>query len=170
MRLRDIGYPYFDLTTGYLQAGTYQANGIIKIAELCRVHGKGIVPQLLPTYQKNNKFTLKRKKDIVGYRVIYYGSLTVFNEENYKLINKYCHSIPKTEALKFLTNHFKEIAEVFKDKKVYNEYMLRLIFELGKIPYEFEIMYKGNLIKDFTSAKQLWKSDKNNFELVTYKK
>lgn len=169
MKLRNIGFPFFDLNTGYLQVGTYKSDAIIKIAELCRTN-KGIIPQLLPTYYKNDTIVLKRKNNIVGYRVIYYGSLTVFNEENYKLINKHCHSISKTEALKFLTNHSKEIAEVFKEEKAYNKYMLRLIFELGKLPYEFEMTYKGELITDFTSAKEMWKIDKNNFELITYKK
>ena len=116
MKLRNIAFPFFDLTTGYLQAGAYKSDSIIKIAELCRTN-KGIVPQLLPTYYKNDTITLKRKNNIVGYRVIYYGSLTLFDEENYKLINKHCHSIPKTEALKFLTKP--------KDMK-YTEYCKKL--------------------------------------------
>ncbi len=160
--------PFFDIITGYLRAENYIVDSIIKIAELKRNENGKVIPLLLPTYRNNDKATLKRKRDIVGYRVVFYGKL--FQEENYALIRKHCHSISQTEALKFLTNHSKEIAEVFKEEKVYNEYMLKLIFELGKLPYEFEIMYKGELVNGFSVAKQMWKIDKENFELITYKK
>lgn len=165
MKLRDIKYPYLDLVTGYLQTGKYQTNAVIKISMLRRNN----TPILLPTYQPGSKIVLKARPDILGYRVVYYGDKTIFNEENYKFINRYCHDIPPTEALKFLSTHSKDLRMIFKDEENYNEYMLRLIFELGELPYGFEITFKGKLIRNFTEAKKLWKADKKSFQLVSDK-
>ena len=90
MKNRNIGFPFFELSTGYLQPGKYQVDAIVKIAELTRTQ-KGVVPQLLPTYRKNEIINLKAKNNIVGYRVIYYGNISVFNEENYRKVR--CMSV-----------------------------------------------------------------------------
>lgn len=174
MKLRKIfdkdnnNIPLFDVITGYLRAENYSSDSIVKIAELKRNKNGKVVPILLPTYHINDKIVLKRKKDIVGYRIIFYGKL--FQEENFALIRKHCHSISTNEAIEFLGTHAKELAEIFKDKDAYKSYMLRLFFELGKSPYEFEITYKGEIIGNLTTIKELWNSDKQNIELLTYKK
>lgn len=165
MKLRNIKYPYLDLVTGYIQTGKYQANGIVKIAMLRRNN----TPILLPTYQKGDKITLKSRPDILGYRLVYYSDKTIFNEENYKFINRFCHDIPKTEALKFLSTHAKELKKIFQDEETYNNYLLKLVFELGELPYGIEITYKGKVIRNFSSAKELWKSEKNNFQITSFK-
>lgn len=165
MKFRDIGYPYLDLITGYLQTGKYQANGITKISMLRRNN----TPILLPTYQKGSKIILKAKPDILGYKLVYYSDKTIFDEENYKFINRFCHDIPKTEALKFLSTHSKELKLVFKNEKTYNQYMLQLVFELGELPYGMELTYKEKLIYNFSLAKEKWKKDKNNFKITSIK-
>lgn len=165
MKLRKtIGYPYLDLTTGYLQIGNYEAEAITKIAVLRRNN----TPILLPTYYPGNKFKLKASFDILGYRLVYCGNNNIFNEENYKFIERYFHDIKKVEeALKFLSSHYKELKQVFKDEETYNYYMLRLIFELGELPYGFEITYKGKLINNFSTAKEMWKDNNENFSIIS---
>ena len=101
---------------------------------------------------------------------MYYGDKVIFDEENYKFINRFCHDIPKTEALKFLSTHAKELKKVFQDEETYNHYLLKLVFELGKLPYGIEITYKGKLIVDFASAKEMWKANPKDFELLTREK
>ena len=83
LRYNFIGYPYFNTITGHIQPGHYDCDSVIKIAEMA-YEGRKINPILLPTYHQGDKFSLKKKRNIAGHKVIFYGRL--FNEENYSLI------------------------------------------------------------------------------------
>ncbi len=159
-----IGYPYFNTVTGHLKPGYYDCDSLIKIAEI-RYEDKRAYPMLLPTYRKDSKIKLKHDNKIAGYRVIFYGRL--FDEENYALIKKHCCSLPKNEAMKFLTTHARELKEIFKTDKNYTLHMLKLFLELGRCPLEFEITYKGRLI-DLEATKKLWENDRNSLGLLMY--
>jgi hypothetical protein len=148
---------YLNNRTGRIAIGNYKADGLIKIAIISRNIYGNLEPTLLPTYQIDSEIYLKRKRDIVGYRVVFYDRLSI--EENYNLIKKHCydlHSTPK--AMNFLATHSKELMKIFKNKENYDYYMLQLFFEFDMLPYEFEIAYKGELI-NMSTAKKLWQNN-----------
>jgi len=171
MKLREhkIDYPYFNKKTGTILPGKYIVNGIIKVAELKRLPNKQIVPLYLPTYRKGQTLTIKSKKDTMDFRVVFYGEL--FNDENYYLMKKFFKSNPnKSEFLEFVPTHYKELIEAFKGNDNLNPYLLQLMFDFNRLPNEFEMTYKGWVINDIVSIKQLWenKENKKSFELLTY--
>ena len=159
---------YLNSRTGRIAVGNYEADGLIKIAIISRNTYGILEPTLLPTYRINNKIILKRKRDIVGYRVVFYDKLSV--EENFELIKKHCYDLRSTaKAMNFLATHKKELMEIFKNKENYDYYMLQLFFKFDKLPYEFEIVYKGELI-NMSTAKKLWQNNSKELELLSYKK
>lgn len=167
MKLLKLDIPYFDNKTGFIRPGTYLIEDTIKIVELRRESNGKITPLYLPTYKKGQTISLKLKKDIVGHRVLFYGKL--FNEENYLLIKKFFKSTPnKTELLEFIPTHLKELEEVFKNKEDLNYYLMQLAFDFNKLPREFEMLYKGKIINEFSPLKEEWNNNKKSFELLTY--
>ena len=167
MKLLKLDNPYFDSKTGFIRPGTYLAEDTIKIAELKREKNGKITPLYLPTYKQGQTVTLKLGKNIIGHRVIFYGKL--FNEENYSLIKKFFKTTPnKTEILEFIPTHLKELEDIFKGKENLNNYLLQLAFDFKKLPREFEITYKGEIINNISSYKNEWNNNKKAFELLTY--
>lgn len=159
---------YLNSRTGVLAVGNYKADGLIKIAIISRNTYGNLEPTLLPTYQTDSEIYLKRKRDIVGYRVVFYDRLSI--EENYNLIKKHCYDLRSTpKAMNFLATHSKELMKIFKNKETYDYYMLQLFFKFNELPYEFEIAYKGELV-NMSTAKKLWQNNSKELELLSYKK
>lgn len=156
---------YLDLKTGGIQYGSYYVNNLLKIGAVTR-KGNRVNIQLLPSCNLGNTLTLKKSKNIISYKVIYYGELD--NETNLNLIKQSYRSMDKAQTLNFWAVHSNELKQIFGQKE-FEQYLLETCFELGRLPYQFEILHKGNIVDNVETLKKLWESDKKEFELLSYK-
>lgn len=166
MRIHNISSS-IDKRTGGIPYGNYYVNNLLKIGVVTR-KGKRITLQLLPSYKTGDTITLKKQRDIISYKVIYYGEFD--NETNISLIEQSYRSMDKAQILNFWAVHTKELTQIFGENK-FEEYLLATCIKIGRLPYQFEIVYKGNIITDINMAKQLWEETQNkkDFELLAYK-
>ena len=158
--------PYLDLKTGGIYYGNYYVNNILKIGAITR-KGKRVTIQLLPTYNLGNTISLKPNKNILGYKVIFYGELT--KEQNYNLIKQSYRNMDKAQILNFWSVHAKELENVF-GKEYFDHLLLKTCFELNRLPFQFEILHKGKIVTNIASVKEEWNTNEQSFELLSYKK
>ena len=167
MKLRNIE-TYLNTSTGSIPYGEYYVEGKLKIGQLCwqtNNKKKFIEVKLLRTYNKGETISLKKHKNIMGYIVIFYEKL--FNEENITLIKEYSRRMSKAQIMNFWTTHANELSEVFGIN--FDSVLLQTIFEIGRIPNQFEVVYNGNIpIKTPSEYREKWKKDKKSFKLLTY--
>lgn len=156
------------LEDGTVPQGTYIVEDMLKIVEYFwrkDTVNPCVGIKLLPTHNVGDTITLKRTKRTVNFKIVFYGRLNI--ETNIKFVNDYIYKLSKVERSNFLTSHSQLLSIVLKDK--FEEFYLDTIFQMGKIPDQFDVWRNGKRIGDNFTKKDYLDHPKE-FSLVSYKK
>lgn len=167
MKLRSIE-TYLNSKYGTLPFGEYYVEGRLKIGHVhWHYNGKhkAIEITLLKEYNKGDTINLKKYKDTLNYIVVYYDKL--FHQENKTLVEKYCQKLSNYQLETFWSKHALILQEVLGEE--FENLLLKTIFQIGKIPNQFELLYNGNKSIDNPFLyKEEWKHNKKSFKILVY--
>lgn len=149
---REGTYPY----------GKYVSAGLLKIAKQSKLPNGRKKNILFKNYYAEDTINLVKENSIAKYIVVFYELLSP--AENKILIKNYCRLLSNDYKAKFCSYHSKELHRVLKHE--FNSFMLDIIFQIGYIPDQFELVFNGNktVVKPY-DYKEQWKSNKNQFEV-----
>lgn len=167
MKARQLLHCYsFD---GRIPAGTYTNKGIVKIAEV-RWRKDTIRPcvstKLFPTYWNENKIVLKKHKDTICFEIVFHSEIET--KENLLFLNNYLRNLSKADKCDFLTRHAQALSIVLKEE--FENFYLETMFNMGKVPEQFEIWHNGKRIVNIGSIKGNYKDNPEEFSLISYQK
>ena len=167
MKLRNIE-TYLNFQYGTLPFGEYYVDGKLKIG---KVHwhsngkNKAIEITLLKDYNKGDTINLKKQKDTLNYIVVFYERL--FHKENKILVEKYCRKLSNYQLATFWSKHAQILQQVLGEE--FENLLLDVIFKIGKVPNQFELVYNGNkTIENPSSYKNEWENNRKAFKVLTY--
>ena len=167
VKVRQLHHNYsFD---GRVPEGTYSTKGVVKIAEVLwrkdTVH-PCVITKLLPTYWNGSQVVLKKHKETICFEIVFYSELET--RDNLLFLNNYIRNLSKAEKCDFLQRHAQALAIVLKE--AFESFYLQTIFNMGKIPEQFEVWHNGKRVVKLNSVKQDYKSNPKEFSLISYQK
>lgn len=147
---------------GVYPYGKYVSAGLLKIARQDKLPNGRKKHILFKNYYAEDTVNLVKEKNIAKYIIVFYELLSP--EENKTLIKNYCRLLSNDYKAKFCSYHSKELYRVLKDE--FNSFMLDMIFQIGYVPDQFELVFNGNktIVKPFEYKTQ-WENNRNQFEV-----